>query len=69
MESRHNHFTQPQEEEGGETQEDVAMVDLEIITNTSIMQKMQAVVAKEEIKDHGGALEAKVDIKIEIVVI
>ena len=54
------HFTQPQEEEGGETQEDAAVVDLETITRTSIMQKMQAVVAEEEIRDHGGALEAEV---------
>ena len=45
------------------------MVDLEKITKTNIMQKMQAVVAEEEIRDHGGALEAKVDIKTEITTI
>ena len=42
---------------------------MEIITKTSIMQKMQAVVMEEEIRDHGGALEAEVDIKIEITAI
>ena len=36
---------------------------------TRIMQKMQVVVVGEEIKDHMGALEAKVDIKIEITAI
>ena len=33
------------------------------------MQKMQAVVAEEEIRDHEGGLEAKVDIKKEITAI
>ena len=45
------------------------MVDLETIIRTSIMQKMQAVVAEEEIRDPGGALEAEVDIKTEITAI
>ena len=42
------------------------MVDLETIIRTRVMQKMQAVV---EIRDRGGALEAEVDIKIEITAI
>ena len=66
---QHRRFTQPQEEEGGETQEDAAVVDLETIIRTNIMQKMQAVVVKEETRDHGGALEAEGDIKIEITAI
>ena len=33
------------------------------------MQKMHAVVVEEEIRDHGGALEAEVDIKTEITTI
>ena len=40
LESRHTRFTHPQEEEGGETQEDAAVVDLKIITKTNMMQKM-----------------------------
>lgn len=41
------------------------MVDLATITKIRIMQNMQAVVEEEEVKDHGGALEAEVVIKTE----
>ena len=64
-ESRHRHSFPLQEEVGVDSQEDVAVVvDLETITKINkikIMQKMQVVEEEEDIREQGGALEAKVD--------